>query len=182
MSEKLSLTELKQQLKIKNNTELVEEIAALYKRFPQVKEYYQAAFSGYDDSAVQQKYKDIVKAEFVPGFKKNFPQGRLSIARKAISDYKKISNSKYGLADIMLTYVESGVIFTNEYGDINEPFYNSMESMYQSTLKHLLKEKILADFDNRLLSVLRDTRHIGWGFHDNLCYLYEQHSGREPKF
>ncbi|MBT9098709.1 hypothetical protein KFZ76_13450 [Methylovulum psychrotolerans] len=182
MAGKFSVTDLKQQLKGKTHPELVEEIAALYKRFPQIKEYCQAAFSGYDDSAILQKYKDIVKGELVPGFKKNLPSARLSVARKAIADYKKVSGSKYGWADIMLTFVESGVIFTNEFGDINEPFYNSMEGMYQSVLKHLLKENMLADFDSRLLAVLKDTRHIGWGFHENLCFLYEEHCGYEPEF
>ncbi len=182
MAEKFSLTELKQRLKAKTHPELVEEIAALYKRFPQVKEYYQAAFSGYDDSLIQQKYRDIVKAEFVPGFKKSFPSARLSVARKAITDYKKVSTSVFGLADIMMTFVESGVIFTKEYGDIDEPFYNSMESMYQRVLKHVLKAQIFVDFEDRLLAVLKNTRHMGWGFHDSLCYLYEQHVGHEPEF
>ncbi|WP_019864177.1 DUF6155 family protein [Methylovulum miyakonense] len=182
MAEKFSLTQLKQQLKVKTQVELVEEIAGLCKRFPQVKEYYQAASSGYDDVEILQKYKAIVQAEFVPGFKKKYPEGRLSIARKAITDYKKVSSSALGLADLMLTYVESGVIFTNEYGDIDEPFYNSMESMYQSTLKHLLKAQIFADFEDRLLAVLKDTRDMGWGFHDSLCYLYEQLVGHQPEF
>jgi hypothetical protein len=58
--------------------------------------------------------------------------GRGSVARKAVSDYKKVSASKFGLADVMLYYVEMGVQFTNAYGDIDEAFYNSMESMYES--------------------------------------------------
>ncbi len=182
MPTKFSLTVLKQQLKIKSVPELVEEIAALCKKFPQVKEYYQVTFSGQDDVAVQNKYKAIVKAEFIPGFKVQHPKARLAVARKAIADYKKIATSKYGLADIMLTFVESGVIFTNEYGDIESAFYNSMESMYESTLKYLLKEQVVDDFDDRLLAVLKDTRHIGWGFYDGLCELYEQYVGHEPEF
>jgi len=29
----------------------------------------------------------------------------------------------------MLTYVENGTQFTREYGDIDEPFYNSLDSV-----------------------------------------------------
>lgn len=180
MAEKLSLTILKQLLKTKTNAELIEDIASLYKTFPQVKEYYQTTFSGGDDSAIQRKYKDIVRAEFVPGFKKSFPEAQLSIARKAISDYKKVASSKYGIADIMLAYVEAGIIYTNEFGDIDQPFYNSMESMYESTLKLLVSEQMLADFDDRLLAVVKDTCGIGWGFHDQLRHYYEEYSGNEP--
>ena len=182
MSTKFSLTVLKQQLKTKTAPELVEEIAALCKKFPQVKEYYQVTFLGQDDVAVQNKYKAIVKAEFIPGFKVQYPKARLAVARKAIADYKKIATSKYGLADIMLTFVESGVIFSNEYGEIESAFYNSMESMYQSTLKYLLKEQIVDDFDDRLLAVLKDTHQIYWWFHERLLYLYEQHIGHKPEF
>jgi hypothetical protein len=171
---------IKTTIKTKTNAELIEEIASLYKTFPQVKEYYQATFSGGDDSAIQRKYKDIVMAEFVPGFKKSFPDARLSIARKAISDYKKVASSKYGVADIMLAYVEAGVIYTNEFGDIDQPFYNSMESMYESTFKLLVSEHMLADFDGRLLAVVTDTSGIGWGFHDQLRNLYEDYTDNVP--
>jgi hypothetical protein len=175
MAEKLSLTILKQLLKTKTNAELIEDIASLYKTFPQVKEHYQAKFSGGDDSEIQRKYKNIIRAEFVPGFKKEYPDARVSIARKAISEYKKVAVSKYGIADIMLAYVESGVVYTNEFGDIDEPFYNSMVSMYENTLKFLLKEQMLAEFDDRLFAVVNNTREIGWGFHDDLKYCYEEY-------
>ncbi len=177
MAEKLSLTLLKQILKTKTNAQLIEDIAFLYKTFPQVKEYYQSSFSGGDDSAIQRKYKNIVRAEFVPGFKKTFPDARVSVARKAISEYKKVAISKYGIADIMLSYVEAGVIYTNDFGDIDQPFYNSMVSMYENTLKFLAKEQMLAEFDDRLLTVVKDTDGIGWGFHDDLKYCYEEYVG-----
>lgn len=177
MIDKLSLTILKQILKTKTQAELIEDIASLYKTFPQVKEHYQAKFSGGDDSAIQLKYKNIIRAEFVPGFKKSFPDARVSIARKAISEYKKVAVSKYGIADIMLAYVESGVVYTNEFGDIDEPFYNSMVSMYENTLKFMVKEQMLDDFKDRLFAVVKDTDGIGWGFHDNLRYCYEEYTG-----
>lgn len=177
MTDKLSLTTLKQLLKTKTNAELVEDIAFLYKTFPQVKEYCQSVFSGGDDTAIQRKYKDIIRAEFVPGFKKSFPEARVSIARKAISDYKKVAISKYGIADIMLAYVESGVIYTNQFGDIDEPFYNSMVSMYKNTLIFLAKEQLLVEYDDRLLAIVKDTHGIGWGFHDDLRDYYEEYTG-----
>jgi hypothetical protein len=37
----------------------------------------------------------------------------------------------------MLFYVEMGVRYTNQYGDINESFYTSMESMYENATKHI---------------------------------------------
>jgi hypothetical protein len=179
MTTKLSLAELKKRLSSKANAELVEEIAQLYKTFPPVKEYYQSTLLG-DDSAILKKYKEIINGEFLMRGNR-CPKMRLSVARKAVMDFKKISNSSQSIADIMITYVEAGVICSNEFGGINEPFYNSMESMYETALKYVVKEHLFADFDDRLIAIVEDTRGMGWGFHDQLSYLYEAYEAMVEK-
>ena len=176
MSRKPNLTELKKQLRKKTQNELVEEIAHLYKRFSNVKEFYQASFFD-DDSAVLEKYKKIVRDEYIPSGRRQFPRMRASVAKKAISDYKKVSSSSTGLADIMLTFVESGVWCTREYGDIDEPFYSSMESMYETAVKFIKKEGLVQIFDDRLCDLLDKTSEMGWGFHDTLSETYETYLG-----
>ncbi len=179
MTAKLSLTELKQRLSTKTNSELIAEITELYKKFPLVKEYYQSSLLG-DDTAVLDKYKDVVTSEFLMRGNQ-FPKMRLSIARKAVTDFKKISRSTQSIADLMITYVEAGVSCTNNFGDIDEPFYNSMESMYETALKYVVKEKLFDEFDDRLSGIVDDTSGIGWGFHDQLSYLYETYEAMVEK-
>ncbi len=175
MSKKPTLVELKKELRKKTQNELVEEIAHLYQKFSNVKEFYQASFFS-DDSAVLEKYKQIVQNEFIPSGRSQFPKMRASVARKAISDYKKVSCSNSGIADIMLTYVESGVYCTTEFGDIDEAFYNSMESMYESALKYMAKEGLLHEFQERTKAIVNNTSQCGWGFHDQLSDLYLSYS------
>ena len=67
----------------------------------------------------------------VPGFGK----ARLSVAHKAANDYRKIYRNLVASVDMMLFYVEQGVKFTDAYGDIDEPFYCRMESMFASATK-----------------------------------------------
>ncbi len=173
---KPSLTSLKKHLRQQSDKELVEEIAHLYKTFPQVKEYYQASFFK-DDAGVLDKYKQIVIDEFSPTRGKyQFPKMRASVARKAISDYKKIACSDAGIADIMLTYVESGVDCTLAYGDIDEPFYISMESMYESAWKFIAEKALTNEFSARLKAIVTLTRGMGWGFHDQLSDIYAQYA------
>ncbi len=77
----------------------------------------------------------------------------------------------------MLYYVEMGVEFTDEYGDISESFYNSIESMYQSVVNYINKHKNPETFSilrNRLKAVVDDTSEIGWGFHDELGSIYSE--------
>lgn len=65
----------------------------------------------------------------------------MSVAKKAIRDFKKISGKPLYIIDIMLHYVDQGVNFTEQYGDIGEPFYNSMEKMFEEAIK--LAEKTI---------------------------------------
>jgi hypothetical protein len=72
----------------------------------------------------------------------------------------------------MLFYVETGVKFTNDFGDIDENFYSSLENMYVQALTLMKKEDFLDKFNDRAQQVATDTRGIGWGFHDYIMDVY----------
>ncbi|MDN3637148.1 hypothetical protein QWY85_20925 [Neolewinella lacunae] len=63
--------------------------------------------------------------------------------------------------------------FTNEFGDIDEGFYLSMQTTYVTALKLMRKENLLNDFAYRAGKVVSDSSNIGWGFHD---YLFDAYS------
>ncbi len=125
---KITLRELKRHLGQRSQAELAADIVDLFTRLDPVKDYYQIRLDAGHDEELIAKYKAVIEREFFPT--RGFGRARLATARKAITDYKKVSTSIAGLVDLMLFYVEMGVRFTNTYGDIDEPFYNSMESMY----------------------------------------------------
>ncbi len=161
---------LKQYLRQRSQTELVEEIAELFTRLDTVKDYYQLRL-GTDEEALK-KYKNIIEKKFFPT--RGYGDARLSVARKAVTDFQKVSKTSESLIDLMLFYVETGVRYTNSYGDINEAFYSSLESMYERALKLIRTKKLQAQFNERCKSVVADTRDIGWGFHDMLVQIYSE--------
>lgn len=71
----------------------------------------------------------------------------------------------------MLTYVERGHAFTNDFGDIDEPFYNTLLNMFErftTELKMSPARRELYDlFRGRLLK-MRATSEIGWGYGDEI--------------
>lgn len=178
MTTKTSLIELKKSLSDKTKAELIEEITLLYKKFPNVKEYYQSAFSS-TNGAVLDKYKEIINSEFLMRSNRP-PKMRISIAKKAISDFKKISQSKQDIADLMLTYVEAGVCCSQKFCDTNQAFYNSVESMYEGVLKYLVKENLFAEFDSRL-NAFFNTPDTALGFRDEFSYLYKEYQAMMPE-
>jgi hypothetical protein len=109
--------------------------------------------------------------EFFPT--RGFGKARLKIAKKAISEYKKVGKTDVGSIDIMLFYVEQGVKFTLAYGDIDEPFYISMESMYEKAIEEIIKYGLKDIFQKRCRQIVENTSGIGWGFHDALSDMYE---------
>jgi hypothetical protein len=171
MPKKTTLTELKKYLRKKSDAELVEEIADLYKKFDTVKEYYRSSFFN-DDKAVLQKYKDVITEEFFPKSLHADSKARLSIARKAVRDYKKVSCSDSGYAEIMLHYVEIGIEFTNTYGGIDSPFYSSMANMYFDAADFINSHNMVKLFQERLYKMVINTQDCGWGFHDSLVETY----------
>ena len=161
---------LKTELAKLDKKALIELIADLYKKNKAVQEYLNFYMKP-DESGLFEKYKTKIYEAFFPkrGFGYNLKQGK-----QAISDFKKLGVSELAVSDLMLFYVETGVKFTNDFGDINEAFYNSMESTYASALKMMRTENLLDQFKQRALLILEDTADIGWGFHDTLFDTYYQ--------
>jgi hypothetical protein len=82
---------------------------------------------------------------------------RLRDARHLIRDYRKATKDTVGTLDLMLHYVETGTEFTNTYGDINEPFYNSLESVLNDFCEGIFKssdpEQSYGQFNKRLVAL-----------------------------
>ncbi len=177
MVKKVKVVALKKELEKKTKHELIDEIASLCKRFDNVNEFYSLSLSSSNES-LHQKYKNTMMDEFVPSARVEFPKMRLSVARKAISEYKKFNPPASGIADLMVSYVEAGVKCTKFYGDIDEKFYSSMESMYESAIKTIIKEGFGREFNDRLVNIVSSTSGMGWRFHDTLSDLYSEY--KEP--
>ncbi len=100
---------------------------------------------------------------------------RLKDARKLISDFKKLSPDDESLADAMIYYVECGVRFTNDFGDIDEPFYNSIAGMFRDVGKFVQANTLTSLFKERAEKIMNETSDIGWGFHEDLADTYYNH-------
>ena len=172
----ISKSTLNTYLNQRSREQLIADIADLFTKFRVVQNYYQARLHPVDKEQLVQKYKTVIQREFFP--ERGFGRARRSLARKAISEYKKVSGDPVGLADLMIFFVEMGVKFTNEYGDMDEPFYHSMESMYHKALQHIVKYALQDMFELRCRKIVDDSHHTGWGFHDTLSEMFYEYYNR----
>ncbi|WP_027360579.1 DUF6155 family protein [Desulforegula conservatrix] len=169
----MKISDLKRNLKEATKEDLIKDIVDLFNKNPFVREFYSMKFCNDSSLSILIKHKDIIENEFFP--KRGHGKCRLSVAKKAITEFKKLSEDKKSIADLMIFYVEMGVQFTDNYGDIDEPFYLSMESMYGRALKFIVDNNLIDDFNVRCLKIVNDTKDMGWGFHDQLYETYYSH-------
>lgn len=171
MAKKPSIRELRAHLARKTPPELIEEIVTLYSRYESVKEFYMAQLQGGYSEELLDRYKAIITKEFFPSDFRPGP-GRIAIARRAVLDYKKLAASPVSVADIMLHYVEIGVAYTRQFGDIDAPFYASVERMYETAIKHILASNLEGQFQERCTQIMRQSDGFGWGFSDTMMEIY----------
>lgn len=164
----MGLAELKKEIKKLDKNKLIELISDLYKKNKSVKEFLDFYVSP-NEKELFGKYRDKVFEAFYP--KRGFGI-KLKDGKKAISDFKKFEPSSELLADLMLFYVKTGVDFTNDFGDINENFYSSLEKMFVEALTLMRNNDLLEKFSKRTGKIVEDTSGIGWGFHDYLADVY----------
>ncbi len=169
----ITVNQLKEHLKAYDQADLMELVCEISKTCSQAKDFLTMKFLGtIETQNIIEAHKEKIRHEFFP----KRGHGRLDLreAKKAISEFKKISTDKKLILDLMLFYVENGVEFTKAYGDISETFYSSMESMFGQAIKLLNSEKtdeLLQFFLERIHAIIQNAIE-GWGFQDSLKDLY----------
>lgn len=170
-------TSLKPKLAEKNHAELLRLVADLYSLSEENRRFITTRYSGSSNNSAP--YKNIISDSLYPDVFENEPI-KLAIGKKAISDYFKATKDKAGQLELMVYYLETGNQFTLDYGDINEGFYSSLESMLDRILSVLKKqpEEVNKQYLPRLRRVVESAKGIGWGYYDNMRNAidsYENH-------
>ena len=158
----------------KEKPELLKLIADLYSSSAENKSFIHSRYSVCGQTL--EPYKSIISDSLYPDVYKNKPI-RLSVGKKAIADYFKATKDKVGQLELMVQYLEAGNQFTVDFGDIDEQFYSSLESMFKRILTELKKQS--ADVQDKYFSRLEDVvfsaRNIGWGYYDYISDIFGEY-------
>jgi Family of unknown function (DUF6155) len=138
---------------------LVDEVMRMYDDFAPVREYLSMRVSP-DDTVVREKYKRIVEKEFSFSFTRT---PRLSVARKAVLDYRKVAASAEGIADVMLHYVEQAAALAADVGG-DDALFTSILRMYRDAVDHIVKHGLQDHFRER--SRRATEQDFGYGVSD----------------
>jgi hypothetical protein len=166
----MSWTEIEKQLRDLPLDDVIKLMKGLHDLSPQNKAWLRAKVLPVAQDA---KYLEACRTKIVRCVykeTKGIPHmPRFSDAKKIISEYRKSTSDLRGTLDLMLTYVERGHAFTNDFGDIDEPFYDKLINMLEHFAVELrrspAKYELYELFRSRLIA-MRKTSDIGWGYGD----------------
>jgi hypothetical protein len=164
-------TDLRQALTELPPERLLELLKGLHDLTPQNKAWlrFQVLPLGQDNAYLDQCRKKVSDLVYKPtrGVPRELP--RFRDAKKVISEYKATTKDLWGTLDLMLIYVERGHALTNDFGDIDEAFYDRLINMLEHFALDLktspARRELYAYFRPRLMKMNR-TADIGWGYGD----------------
>jgi hypothetical protein len=180
MTSNVSWSQIKSQISLLEKEDLLTLLRDLYQLNADNKVWLATRFAAVSSDDLAEPYKRAIKKEFNP--ERGLPRLNIGAARKALTSFKKASATPEAIIDMLLYYVEQGVACTNQYGDIDERFYSSLESAFAEALEVIRKtgrSDIAEAFRPRLASIVSDTDGIGWGFHDFLSDAFHEAYPRE---
>lgn len=99
---------------------------------------------------------------------------QIAPARKALREYCKAVSAQSAIA-MHLYYVQAGIKSSHRYGGINERFYDSLESVYQETIKRVLAQPEPEVYRQKLEELMNLSEGIAWGFYDAMVDLFSQY-------
>lgn len=166
----MSITMLNKYLKDLPKEKLIELIKELYYLNNANCDFLKNKCDPQHEKNILEKYKKKIDNEFKT--KKGYVNLSFSNIRKNISEFNLISKQPLYMAELLFHYVKTGVDFTNEFGDIDEKFYNSIELGYKNLLEFIFKNGIQNEFKEKCFQIQQDSYGIGWGFSDYMSELY----------
>ena len=173
MAKKLTKKQLENHLQHLEKKELLAEVSKLFTRVEQVREYYQMEFGGKAErEKVLADYKKQIRSQFYSSRSASPRMPKAAELRKIINAFKKVAVVQYDVVDLMLYRVETAVEFTNDFGDIDQSFYQSTIKTYCDALQLIDKEKLHSYFNDRCGQIVDDASGIGWGFYDTLWEFF----------
>ncbi len=169
-TKKSNWSQVKAVLAQQEHKDLLKLVGDLYRLSKDNRVFIESRFLAGEDAL--EHYKHVISDAVYPDIERGKPV-RFSVGKKAISDYKKATNDTVGTLELMVHYLEQGNQFTVDYGDIDEQFYASLESMFDHILKALDKESVNLQerLVPRLEAVVKAARHMGWGYYDCISVM-----------
>ena len=176
----IPLSEVKRRLKEKTVKELIKIISECYKVSNESRFYISTELieNKQETENIINELREELSIAFW-GKKKTLPPPvpNLRKAKKTVSDLKKVTDNPEIIIQFMLGYIDHGIMYSCEYGDMWEQYYDSIENMFQ----HMTKMIVEHNEQINVWRIIKETEDViwkssefGWGLYDNLTDWTEE--------
>ncbi len=138
----MGLREVRKELAELEKEELIYHIGELYKKYKDVKEYFDF-YTNPDEQALLEKFKARVHEGFYPNRGWRL---KLYRSRKAINEFKKLGISEEANATLLLYFTEVAVMYAREKRVKTENYYKRLSTSFDKALEYMDKYKLLDKF------------------------------------
>jgi hypothetical protein len=174
----LSLREVRKKLGGRSNKELIMLISKCYQSGDEVKRL--LTFELSRDEEERPRIIEGLMEELHSSFwseRRGVPLAPdLRKARRVISEVRRLTGDPSTILFFMLEYVHQGARHSSAYGDMDEAYYSSLESMFWRATRLTLKDHTSLDMGEILMKmkdILHECSHFGWGVRENIRDMME---------
>ena len=121
--------------------------------------------SGDESAAVLQAYRTRIKEEL--SLQPADSNRKADKAYKTIQKYSRTTGNAAGTVELLLTFVEGSLEFTDVSGEIDEWVFTHLEAAFHELVRQLLSpaKDYYPQISERLTKLEQRTEGIDWGFH-----------------
>ncbi|WP_373730512.1 DUF6155 family protein [Bacteroides heparinolyticus] len=176
----MSKPSIKKHLQSPTKEQIIEVVLEAYGNSKAIQEYFDFYLKP-NDKEKAKKYKAIIKKEFdvINPMKAGL---KFSVAKKAISEFASFKPSPEALADVMLVLPEAACLFTHDFGDMDEPFYNAAYNSFKRAVEFIDKHGLLDKFKKRCTDCVMYASPCGYGFADDIAEEFYEYYGEDATF
>lgn len=175
---KPKLTDFKKYISSLDEAGVRAELQKLFKKLPQVKEFYaQELMSEADRQVMLEDYKKKVRNQYWTrsGNPRN-PDNRK--VNQILTGFEKISVFPHELIDLLLFRVETATEFANNYGGMADAAYNSASRTFEKAVKLIVAHKLEEMYKTRC-SELFEFDNLDYWYIEEMEDLFDEEIGKE---
>jgi hypothetical protein len=170
----MGLREVRKELTELEKEELIFHISELYKKYKDVKEYFDF-YANPNEENILEKFKARVHEGFYPSRGWRL---KLYRSRKAINEFKKLGISPEADAELLLYFSEVAVNYAKEKKTKTESFYIRLENSFEKALEYMQKNGLLEQFKLAAENVVERSENFPWNCGKNVASTFSAYYGR----
>jgi hypothetical protein len=156
----MSKRELSKYLASLSKKELEKQVAELYDRLKEVREFYNFVFNPKEDKMLEEAKFRISKEYFPPSGRK--PKRRRSVAQKQIQNFLKLGVEPSLVAEVMVYNIEVAQAACAEKTITQDAFYTSILKSFREAVEFIGERGLRPKFNERLERIANNTYDQNW--------------------